>query len=170
MQFEVALQDDVADVKLQPEPGGPAGLAAGGENAAWFWVGIHQARCRAQVAAGRDKCRRESGVEHMPAEAQRRGGQFLDARRLGAVKPRDLPVLQRILQVRAQAEPGDGSGREAGDKLPANAMPRIVAGLENDHGYAGPPQGEAEGESREAATDDFDRARRIHARLTAIIR
>ena len=106
----------------------------------------------------------------MAAEAERGRGQSLAEHALFTIKPGDLAMRERIGERRADPEPRDGGGRQAGDELAAHAMARIIARLEKADGNVVPPQCEPEGEPGEAAAHDFDGAGRAHDRRSATIR
>lgn len=108
--------------------------------------------------AGGDECAGEALVEGVPTQAEGRCGEGMTDCRLGirVEKPRDLAVFEGVGKVRPEVEAGNGLVGESGDKFAADTVARIATGFEERYGHIGATQGETEGQTGEAAADDFD--------------
>ena len=109
-----------------------------------------------QFAAGRGECGGQSCVKGVPAQAEGGSRQLLDARRVAVNKPGDLPVRQGVVEMRTELQAGDGRGGKSRDKLTADAVAGIGAGLVEGDRYTLAAQGKPEGQAGQAAADDIN--------------
>jgi hypothetical protein len=144
-------------MQLEAEPAGGSGPAARGEHAA-LRPGVEgDSGTFAQFAARRHKGLREARIEPVAADSERGSRQPLSLHRAALPIPDDLAVTKSILQNRSEIEPGDGRCVECGDELSADAMARKIVSFEDGDRNLAAAQRQPEGETSQAATDDFDR-------------
>jgi hypothetical protein len=156
MKFEVAGQRKAMDVELETEPRRFAAGAAVGEHAARLRRYVGGAGLGSQIAAGRDKGVGEPGVEGVTAEAEGGRGELLDADESRAVIPCDLAMGTGVGEHQRKLKTVDRGRRKAGDKVAADAMARVTAGVEKRDGHFRPAESEAEGQSGEATPDNLN--------------